>query len=171
MFKGVLYYKLENSFVSLGPKLRSAGQSLFRAGMASQGAMGHEDTRVPSLRCVPISDSKYPRLLDVSPTLLLTLYPYASVSAWSNLWFLIAGWLDSSKCHCDWRCKTRWRFITVAQYSDQRRHCCHHHWKEYHHLGLDQNSQWCCSARRYSNHWRECLCGSQCIARCLHTRG
>jgi carbonic anhydrase/acetyltransferase-like protein (isoleucine patch superfamily) len=32
--------------------------------MASQGAMGHEDTRVPSLRCVPISDSKYPRLLD-----------------------------------------------------------------------------------------------------------
>ena len=48
--------------------------------MASQGAMGHEDTRVPSLRCVPISDSKYPRLLDVSPTFLyfshLTFYPF-----------------------------------------------------------------------------------------------
>ena len=66
MLKGVLYYKLENSAVSLGPKLRQMGQSLFRSGMASQVAMGHEDTRVPSLRCAPISDSKYPRLLDVS---------------------------------------------------------------------------------------------------------
>jgi len=64
MFKGVLYYKLENSLVSLGPRLRAAGQSLFRQGAAAQGAMGSEDTRVPSLRCVPISDSKYPRLLD-----------------------------------------------------------------------------------------------------------
>ena len=66
MFKGVLYFKLENSFAGLAPKLRQMGQSMFRAGMANQGAMGHEDTRVPSLRCVPISDSKFPRLLDVS---------------------------------------------------------------------------------------------------------
>ena len=66
MFKGVLYFKLENALVGFAPKLRTMGQSLFRAGMANQGAMGHEDTRVPSLRCVPISDSKYPRLLSVS---------------------------------------------------------------------------------------------------------
>ena len=66
MFKGVLYYKLENSFVSFAPRLRAMGQQLFRAGMASQGAAAHEDTIVPSLRCVAISDSKYPRLLDVS---------------------------------------------------------------------------------------------------------
>ena len=66
MFKGVLYFKLENSVAGYGPTLRKWGQQLFRAGMASQGAMGHEDTRVPSLRCVPISDSKYPRLLSVS---------------------------------------------------------------------------------------------------------
>ena len=26
-----------------------------------QGNMGHEDTMQPSLRCVPISNSKYPR--------------------------------------------------------------------------------------------------------------
>lgn len=32
--------------------------------MAAQGAMAHCDTVVPSLRCVPISASKFPRLLD-----------------------------------------------------------------------------------------------------------
>ena len=64
MLKGVLYYRLENSLTGLAPKLRAAGQSLFRAGMANQGAMGHEDTRVPSLRCVPISAAKFPKLLD-----------------------------------------------------------------------------------------------------------
>ena len=36
---------------------------MFRAGMANQGAMAHEDTIQPSLRCVPISASKFPRLL------------------------------------------------------------------------------------------------------------
>jgi len=34
--------------------------------MANQGAMAHEDTIQPSLRCVAISASKFPRLLDVS---------------------------------------------------------------------------------------------------------
>lgn len=29
--------------------------------MALQGASAHEDTMQPSLRCVPISNSKYPR--------------------------------------------------------------------------------------------------------------
>ena len=29
-----------------------------------QGAMGHQDTLVPSLRCIPISNSKFPRTLD-----------------------------------------------------------------------------------------------------------
>lgn len=32
--------------------------------MALQGAAGHEDTMVPSLRCVPVSSSKFPRSLD-----------------------------------------------------------------------------------------------------------
>ncbi len=64
--RGLLYYKLENTAVSMGPKFRAWGQSLFRAGMAAQGAMAHEDTMQPSMRCVPISDSKYPKLLDVS---------------------------------------------------------------------------------------------------------
>ena len=66
MIKGALYFKLENLSVSLSPALRSWGQTLFRQGMASQGAMAHEDTIVPSLRCVPISDGKFPKLLDVS---------------------------------------------------------------------------------------------------------
>ena len=67
--KGALYYSLENASIGMGPRLRQWGQSLFRAGMANQGAMAHEDTLVPSLRCVPISASKFPRLLDVSDTL------------------------------------------------------------------------------------------------------
>ncbi len=66
MLKGILYYKLENATIGLGPAIRSLGQSLFRQGMALQGASAHEDTLVPSLRCVPVSASKYPKLLDVS---------------------------------------------------------------------------------------------------------
>jgi len=72
MFKAALYYKLENVTIGLGPHLRRLGQNLFRAGMANQGAMAHEDTIQPSLRCVPISASKFPRLLDVSLTLIAT---------------------------------------------------------------------------------------------------
>lgn len=63
MYKAALYYKLENITIGLGPKLRGWGQSLFRAGMANQGACAHEDTIQPSLRCVPISAAKFPRLL------------------------------------------------------------------------------------------------------------
>ena len=75
MFKGALYYKLENMTVGMGPNLRRWGQNMLRAGMANQGAMAHEDTIQPSLRCVPISASKFPRLLDVSLTdLLFTFY-------------------------------------------------------------------------------------------------
>ena len=68
MFKGTLYYSLENMKIGLAPSLRKWGQNLFRQGMANQGAMAHEDTLVPSLRCVPVSASKFPRLLDVSLT-------------------------------------------------------------------------------------------------------
>ncbi len=74
MFKGALYYKLENMTIGMGPNLRRWGQNMFRAGMANQGAMAHEDTAQPSLRCVPISASKFPRLLDVSITTLFTIY-------------------------------------------------------------------------------------------------
>lgn len=66
MIKGILYYKFENAAVSFGPTLRRWGQNMYRAGMAAQGNMAHEDAPVPSLRCVPISDSKYPKLLSVS---------------------------------------------------------------------------------------------------------
>ncbi len=64
MLKGVLFYKLENMTHKVGPVLRKIGQGIYRAGVANQGEHGHEDYAVPSTRCVPISDSKYPRLLD-----------------------------------------------------------------------------------------------------------
>jgi hypothetical protein len=66
MFKGVLYFKLETlTSRVLAPIFRRTGQSLYRQGVAFQGDLGHEDRLVPSLRCVPTSDAKYPRLLDV----------------------------------------------------------------------------------------------------------
>ncbi len=66
MLKGVLYFKLETLTARvLGPMFRRTGQSLFRQGLAMQGECGHEDRLVPSTRCIPISDAKYPRLLDV----------------------------------------------------------------------------------------------------------
>ncbi len=67
MFKGVLYFKLE-SLTSrvLGPIFRRTGQNLFRQGVAFQGELANDDRLVPSMRCIPMSDAKYPRLLDVS---------------------------------------------------------------------------------------------------------
>lgn len=66
MLKGVLYYKLENLTARLvAPLFRRTGQSIYYRGLTLQGQAGHEDRLVPSLRCVPISDAKYPKLLDV----------------------------------------------------------------------------------------------------------
>lgn len=66
MLKGVLYFKLENFTARVvAPFFRSTGQNLFRQGVHMQGRFGHDDRLVPSLRCVPISDAKYPKLLDV----------------------------------------------------------------------------------------------------------
>tara|TARA_B110000285_G_C15027973_1_gene565197 strand:+ start:48 stop:338 length:291 start_codon:yes stop_codon:yes gene_type:complete len=59
--KSHIYYALENSTAALGPKIRKMGQAYYQRGLDMQGNMGHEDTMQPSLRCVPISNSKYPR--------------------------------------------------------------------------------------------------------------
>jgi len=68
MFKAVLYFKLESlTATKLAPFFRRRGQALFRQGQALQGELGHDDYLVPSTRCIPISDSKYPKLLDVKP--------------------------------------------------------------------------------------------------------
>jgi hypothetical protein len=62
--KGALYYKLENATVNMAPKIRKMGQDWFAKGMEMQGPMAHQDTLIPSLRCIPISNSKYPKTLD-----------------------------------------------------------------------------------------------------------
>lgn len=72
--KGALYYKLENAAVAFAPKIRKMGQQMFHDGLAQQGKMAHRDTMVPSLRCVPISNSAYPKSLDadwVAPNAVL----------------------------------------------------------------------------------------------------
>lgn len=72
--KGHLFYKLENLTHKLGPMVRKQGQDLIKQGMALQGEMGHTDTMQPSLRCIPISNQKYPKALDsdwVAPNAVL----------------------------------------------------------------------------------------------------
>jgi len=39
--KGALYYRMENAVHAFAPKLRKAGQDLFKNGVALQGQMGH----------------------------------------------------------------------------------------------------------------------------------
>jgi len=64
MLRGIAYYKLENLSTRMAPMLRGWGRSLFRQGLALQGESGHADRYVPSLRCIPISASAFPKLLD-----------------------------------------------------------------------------------------------------------
>jgi hypothetical protein len=67
MLKGVLYFKLETFTARvLGPLFRRTGQQFYRQGVAFQGELANEDRLVPSLRCIPLSEAKYPRTLDVS---------------------------------------------------------------------------------------------------------
>ena len=61
--KGALYYKIDSLIYNLGPKIRQVGQNLFKQGLALQGEMGHSDKLQPSLRSIPISNSKYPKSL------------------------------------------------------------------------------------------------------------
>lgn len=64
MFKGSLFYRLENVLFNMGPALRGWGQKAFRDGNALQGASGHIDKMQPSLRCVPIASGAFPKSLD-----------------------------------------------------------------------------------------------------------
>jgi len=71
--KGALYYRMENAVHAFAPKLRKAGQDLFKNGVALQGQMGHQDTIQPSLRCIA-HNGVYPRALDadwVAPNAVL----------------------------------------------------------------------------------------------------
>ena len=100
MLKGVLYFKLETLTARvLGPMFRRAGQSIYRQGVAFQGEIGHEDRLVPSMRCIPISDAKYPRLLDVGV----------------KLNYQCIGRLDRTQCNHGWRCESWTRFISMAR--------------------------------------------------------
>jgi carbonic anhydrase/acetyltransferase-like protein (isoleucine patch superfamily) len=52
-----------------------------------QGEAGHRDVRVPSLRCIPVSDSKFPKLLDsdwVAPN--ATIIGDVHLAEGSSLW-------------------------------------------------------------------------------------
>lgn len=64
MIRGLLYYKLEHFTVKTwSPFLRRTGQNMFRKGQQLVNYEHQDDRLAPSLRVVPISDSKYPKLL------------------------------------------------------------------------------------------------------------
>ena len=55
--------------------------------MTFQGDLAHEDRLVPSMRCIPISDSKYPKLLDadwIAPN--ATVIGDVNIKEGSSLW-------------------------------------------------------------------------------------
>ena len=64
MLKRILYHKLENYTVTnFAPRLRRWGQSLIKTGTEYCGDDGHSDKLVKSLRCVPLNNKVYPKLL------------------------------------------------------------------------------------------------------------
>ena len=63
-----------------------------------QGDMANEERLVPSLRCVPISDSKYPKLLDahwVAPN--ATVIGDVELGEGSSLWHGVVLRGDTAK--------------------------------------------------------------------------
>lgn len=66
MLKGILFYKLENLTTKvIGPFFRRTGQAMYNYGNTLQEDLANNDRLVPSMRCIPISNSKFPKLLDV----------------------------------------------------------------------------------------------------------
>ena len=64
MFKRILYHKLEKLTVnSIGPSIRKWGQVLFKTGTEYCGDDQHTDKLVKSLRCVPLNNKVFPKLL------------------------------------------------------------------------------------------------------------
>jgi serine acetyltransferase len=64
MFKRVLFHKLEKFTVqTLAPTIRKWGQQIYRAGTEYTGDDQQHDELVKSLRCVPINDKVFPKLL------------------------------------------------------------------------------------------------------------
>lgn len=88
MFTRVFFYKLDNIITTkLGPQIRTWGQNMFRKGVELQGEFANPDVLVPSLRCVPLSNNVYPRLLEadwVAPN--ATVIGNVELKEGSSLW-------------------------------------------------------------------------------------
>lgn len=88
MFKRVFFYRLDRIMTGkVGPKLRALGQSYYKKGMELQGEHAHEDTIVPSMRSIPLSDTVYPKMLEadwVAPN--ATVVGDVQVGEGSSLW-------------------------------------------------------------------------------------
>lgn len=88
MFKRIFYHKMEKYTVtSLGPMLRKWGQSVFNTGVEMAGPDAHRDTLVKSLRCVPLNNKVFPKLLSadwVAPN--ATVIGDVELSSGSSLW-------------------------------------------------------------------------------------
>lgn len=99
MFKRIVFHNLEKTVVTgLGPALRKWGQSLFNTGVDMVGEDGHRDRLVPSLRCVPINDKVYPKLLTadwVAPN--ATVIGDVELGVGSSIWHTVNVRGDTAK--------------------------------------------------------------------------
>ena len=99
MLKRVLYHKLERFTVtSWAPRLRRWGQGLFATGTEYCGDDQHTDRLVKSLRCIPLNNKVYPKLLTadwVAPN--ATVIGDVELDAGSSIWHTAALRGDTGK--------------------------------------------------------------------------
>ena len=89
MLSWVLFYKMDNFVVtSLAPLLWGWGQQLYRQGIDLQGEFANPDKLQPSMRCIPLSNTIYPKLLEadwVAPN--ATVIGDVELKEGASLWF------------------------------------------------------------------------------------
>lgn len=99
MLKRVLFHKMDKATVTtLGPMLRRWGQSVFNTGVNYCGEDCHKDQLVRSLRCVPLNNKVFPKLLSadwVAPN--ATVIGDVELGVGSSLWHTVNLRGDTAK--------------------------------------------------------------------------
>ncbi|CAI2373490.1 unnamed protein product [Moneuplotes crassus] len=88
MFRRIIFHRLERfTLGTIAPTFRNLGQNLFKTGSQICGPDSHSDQLVRSMRCVPINNTVYPKLLTadwVAPN--ATIIGDVEVDAGSSIW-------------------------------------------------------------------------------------
>ncbi len=88
MFRRIIFHRLEKfTLGSIAPGIRRAGQSFFNSGVEVTGDNGVHDDLVKSMRCVPLNNTIYPKLLTadwIAPN--ATIIGDVEVDSGSSIW-------------------------------------------------------------------------------------